>query len=269
VDAILLSHADLEHMGGLVYAVKHLLHSAGSTAPSLTHPPPIYATLPISNLGRLTAMDHLASIRLHQDCPLYQPEEIDSIFESIKTVKYSESISLAGRAQGITLIPVAAGHTVGGTVWRLKKDTDELVYAVGYNHKKERHLDGTALDGIYRPSLLITDSFNSLITQPTRKQRDADLIETIIKTLQRDGDVLMPVDSSTRLLELVYLLDQLWAYRQLNLPLILLAPFGKRVIDYAKSMLEWMGEGVTKVFATSRETPFDFKYVIFFKKNFH
>ena len=45
---------------------------------------------------------------------------------------------------------------VGGTVWKIAKDTEELVYAVDFNHAKERHLNGTTLDTLTRPTLLIT-----------------------------------------------------------------------------------------------------------------
>ena len=79
------------------------------------------------------------------------------------------------------ITPFAAGHTIGGTVWRIKKDTDEIVYAVNYNHKKERHLNGTALESMSRPSLLITDAQNALNFQETRKARDSQLIGTTIQ----------------------------------------------------------------------------------------
>jgi len=32
----------------------------------------------------------------------------------------------------------AAGHSLGGAIWKIKKDTDDIVYAVNWNHKKER-----------------------------------------------------------------------------------------------------------------------------------
>jgi cleavage and polyadenylation specificity factor subunit 2 len=28
---------------------------------------------------------------------------------------------------------------IGGTVWKITKETEEIVYAVDYNHKKERY----------------------------------------------------------------------------------------------------------------------------------
>jgi cleavage and polyadenylation specificity factor subunit 2 len=40
---------------------------------------------------------------------------------------------------------------VGGTIWKIAKETEEIIYAVSYNQKKERHLDGTVLGTLSKP----------------------------------------------------------------------------------------------------------------------
>ncbi|XP_066311097.1 cleavage and polyadenylation specificity factor subunit 2-like [Miscanthus floridulus] len=50
VDAVLLSHPDMMHLGALPYAMKHLGLSA-----------PVYATEPVFRLGLLTMYDHFLS----------------------------------------------------------------------------------------------------------------------------------------------------------------------------------------------------------------
>lgn len=47
-------------------------------------------------------------------------------------------LTILGKCQGISITAYPAGHTIGGTIWKIKKDTEEIVYAVDYNHKKER-----------------------------------------------------------------------------------------------------------------------------------
>jgi Cft2 family RNA processing exonuclease len=45
----------------------------------------------------------------------------------------------AGKGHGLTITPYAAGHMIGGTMWKIVKDGEEdIIYAVDYNHKKER-----------------------------------------------------------------------------------------------------------------------------------
>lgn len=36
-------------------------------------------------------------------------------------------------------MPYNAGHSLGGTIWRISKDQEEFVYAVDYNHKSEKY----------------------------------------------------------------------------------------------------------------------------------
>ena len=46
---------------------------------------------------------------------------------------------LAGKPSGITITPMPAGHLIGGTVWMISRETDTIVYAVHYNHAKEKY----------------------------------------------------------------------------------------------------------------------------------
>ena len=37
-------------------------------------------------------------------------------------------IIILGKGAGIEITPYAAGHTIGGTVWKIVKETEEIVY---------------------------------------------------------------------------------------------------------------------------------------------
>ncbi|RGB38277.1 beta-lactamase-like protein [Rhizophagus diaphanus] len=256
VDALLLSHPDLQHLGAYPYAYGHFGLSC-----------PVYATLPVLNMGRMCLYDVFQSKINESDFDTFDLNTVDTAFDQIITLKYSQPCSL-GKYKSITITAYAAGHTIGGTIWKIKKDAEEIVYAVDYNHKKERHLDGTVLhkdgvvlDALSRPTLMITDTYNSLISHPARKHRDAALFETIKTTLQDNGSVLLPTDSSARVLELAYLLDQHWTYNQFTYPLIFLSYQSYNTIQYAKSMLEWMSDAINRQFDDKRENPFEFRYL--------
>ncbi|CAG8545924.1 6099_t:CDS:10, partial [Ambispora leptoticha] len=257
VDVLLLSHPDLAHLGAFPYAYGNF----GLTCP-------VYATVPVVHMGRMCMYDCYQSKANEEEFDTFALDNVDAAFEKVTQLKYSQPTALTGKCQGITITAYSAGHTIGGTLWKIKKDTEEIVYAVDYNHKKEKHLDGTVLhlngevlEALSRPSLMITDAYNSLIVHPPRKFRDNALFETIIKTLQNEGNVLIPTDSSARVLELAYLLDQHWAANHISYPLILMTHQSYRTLQYAKSMLEWMGDAINRQFDTSRENPFEFRYL--------
>ncbi len=65
-----------------------------------------------------------------------------------------------GKGDGLIITPFAAGHMIGGSIWRITSAVGEdIVYAVDYNHRKELHLNSTALSNLFsRPALMIADA---------------------------------------------------------------------------------------------------------------
>ena len=78
----------------------------------------------------------------------------------------------------------------------MKDGEEDIVYAVDYNHKRERHLNGCVLEQISRPALLITDAFNATYQQTRRRVRDEQLMTNILTTLRNNGNVLISVDTA-------------------------------------------------------------------------
>jgi cleavage and polyadenylation specificity factor subunit 2 len=250
VDAVLLSHGDVYHLGALPYAVGKLGLQC-----------PMYATLPVYKMGQMSMYDAYQSHANNEEFDIFNLDDVDAAFEKLVPLKYSQPYHLAGKGKGITITAYAAGHTIGGSIWKIKKENEEIVYAIDYNHNKERHLNTGAIQSLVRPSLLIVDSYNALHVPPSRKLRDAELLETILSTLRNHGNVLIPIDTASRVLELALLLDQHWAFQKLPYPVVLLTNVSYNTIEFAKSMLEWMSETVMKAFDAKRENPFDFRYI--------
>lgn len=164
----------------------------------------------------------------------------------------------------ITITPLPAGHMIGGCVWKIQKDQEEdIVYAVDYNHKRERHLNGAEFaDKIVRPSLFITDCFNVSLKQMRRRNRDEKLMTTILQTARGGGSVLVAVDTAGRVLELAHMLDQLWQNKDSGLvaySLALLNNVSYNVVEFAKSQIEWMSEKLMRTF--NKSNPFQFRHV--------
>jgi cleavage and polyadenylation specificity factor subunit 2 len=64
---------------------------------------------------------------------------------------------LKGKGEGLSITPIPAGHIIGGSMWKIVKDGEEdIVYAVDYNHKRERHLNGCDVEKISRSTSYLT-----------------------------------------------------------------------------------------------------------------
>ncbi|KAI5055518.1 hypothetical protein GOP47_0029039 [Adiantum capillus-veneris] len=248
IDAVLLSHPDTLHLGALPYAVKKL----GLTAP-------VYCTLPVNKMGLMYMYDHFQSRKAVSNFDLFNMDDIDSAFQNCVSMTYSQHLPLAGKGEGITITPYAAGHLLGGTVWKITKDTEDIIYAVDFNHRKERHLNGTVLESFVRPAVLITDAYNALNNQPVRRQRDQEFVDAILKAVRAGGNVLLPVDTAGRVLELILHLEQIWSNQGFDYPLVFLTYTSSSTIEFAKSLLEWTSDAIAKSFEHNRENVFQLK----------
>ncbi|KAF8969461.1 beta-lactamase-like protein [Flammula alnicola] len=276
IDLVLLSHGDLAHCGLYPWAYSRW----GLKAPA-------YSTLPVQAMGRIAVAEDVEGLRDEQDVsdppaeikdgangksltdsPPPAPTsdekgkyiatviEVQDAFDSLNTLRYSQPTHLQGKCQGLTITPFNAGHTLGGTIWKIRSPSSgTIIYAVNMNHMRERHLDGTVLirqaaGGIFeplaRPDLLITDAERAPAITSRRKDRDAALIDTITSTLSSRSSLLLPCDSSTRILELLVLLDQHWNYSRLRYPICLLSRTGREMLTFVRSMMEWLGGTISK-----------------------
>ena len=67
-------------------------------------------------------------------------------------------------------------------------------------------------------------------------------IETVTSTLEdTHKSVLIPCDTSTRVLELLLMFDQHWQFARLKTPICFVSRTGKEMISMARSLVEWMG----------------------------
>ena len=272
VDCVLLSHSGLRHVGGLSY----LRRRCGLRCP-------VYATLPIQSMGAMTMYDvyqqEIAGVRMLRDDggeeELFTLDDVDAAFDAMIPLKYSEERPLppklagsggggVGGGQGrLRISPHQSGHSVGGAVWRILRDSDVLLYAVDYNHAKERHLDGGVLEAFTRPSLLLMDTA-SLSTHPAfaasggsgRKARETRLREELRRVVGNGGVALLPCDSSGRVLELLLFLYTDDEVRRLQAPLVFASPQADATVDFAAQSIEWLSTTCNNIVNTTSTNPF-------------
>eukprot|EP01125_Pyxidicula_operculata_P014680 TRINITY_DN4916_c0_g1_i1.p1 TRINITY_DN4916_c0_g1~~TRINITY_DN4916_c0_g1_i1.p1 ORF type:complete len:585 (+),score=119.09 TRINITY_DN4916_c0_g1_i1:17-1771(+) len=250
INAVLISHPDLEHLGALPYAVGKLGMKAQ-----------IFGTIPVHKMGQMFMYDVYQSRKNSEDFDTFNLDDVDDAFDNFTQLKYSQRYFLTGKGIRLEITPYSAGHMIGGTVWQIKRETDEIIYAVDYNHKKERHLSPSVLETLNQPTLLITDAFNAQVEQEPRRNRDKELFDSLIATLRNNGNVLLPVDSAGRVLELLLILEQHWNNFHHSYPIIFLTNVSYNTVEFAKMTLEWMSDSIMKKFISNRENSFQFSSI--------
>lgn len=160
-------------------------------------------------------------------------------------------------------------------MWGISVGGEDIIYASDFNHSRDRHLEGAALAKLFdRPALAIVGSqFERLPRAPvTRARRDRELLgtcpppprlpapphpqalllcpslkswaltvslcglaEAVTRTLRSDGNVLIPVNATGAVLELVLVLEGHWLREGLGgYPLALLTHVGFNTMEFAK-----------------------------------
>lgn len=243
VDVILLSHSTPEFISGFVVLCVKFPHIVSKI--------PIYSTLPVNQLGRVSTVEYYRSkgvLGPLKDA-LMEVDEVDDWFDKAVPLKYSQSLSLFENKMIIT--PYNAGHTLGGTFWLITKRLEKVIYAPSWNHSKDSFLSsssflsastGNPLSQLMRPTVLITNT--DLGSNLPHKKRAEKFLQLMDATLANGGAVILPTSLTGRFLELLHLVDH--HLQSQPIPVYFLSYSGAKVLNYASSLLEWMSALLVK-----------------------
>ena len=267
----------------------------------------VLVTIPVHKLARITLYDAFMNFNEDSNFEAFTIADVDSALRvqhkggPVTPLRFWQYVQL----HGVELVAVPAGRTLGGASWVIQKGQERLVYAVGYNHMTEAHLQGAALLGaahagsasqgalykqkpvplLQKPTALITDTLHTLTasawasdaavaassdaaaagTLSTQSRHLLDpqeapklIVQHALRVMANGGNVLMPVDASCRVLELLLQMDRTWDAR---FPLVFLSRMGTQIVQYARTHIEWMRDDISADFQDTRQVPFDFSRV--------
>ncbi|KAK6498237.1 hypothetical protein TWF506_004476 [Arthrobotrys conoides] len=270
ISLILLTHPTLSHIGSYAHCCAHIPHFSRI---------PVYCTYPVANLGRSLLQDaYLSTPLITSTYPptsdlsplvLRNPpssDDIDRFFDSFISLKYSQPFTFPSPPlAGLTITAYRAGHTLGGTIWRIQHShsSENILHAISWNHLRDAHLSSASFlpgptgvsEEFLNPTALICSPYNCLPGQVStpRKKRDELLLSAIRKAAFAGGTVLIPTDSSARILELAYLLEHDFRSKSSNwsssgATISLAVRTAGRTFRYVRALLEWMDESMVKEF---------------------
>ena len=286
---ILLTHATIPHIGAFAHCCKHVPYFSQV---------PVYATAPVIAFGRTLLQDLYSSSPLaatfipstaspedstsandsrRTDILRQAPnvEEISRYFSLITPLKYSQPLQPAAAPtspslEGLSLTAYNAGHTLGGTIWHIQHGMESIVYAVDWNQAKENVIAGAAwfggvggsevLEQLRKPTALVCSSAGGDRAAPGggRRARDDALLGHIRGCLSKGGSVLMPTDTSARVLELAWILERTWHESAKEIPfkdtrVYMASRSGNATMRHARSLLEWMDDSIVREFEGEEE----------------
>lgn len=196
LDAVIISHAHLDHCGFLPY-----LYHYGYEGP-------VFCTTPTRDLMTLLQLDYI-DIAHREDSPL--PFNVKNVQKSIKhtiTLDYGEVTDIS---PDIRLTFHNAGHILGSAMSHLHIGDGQhnLVYTGDFKYERSRLLE-PATNRFPRAETIIMESTygGHEDVQPSRNSAEKEMMKTIYKTLKRGGKVMVPVFAVGRAQELMVVLEE-------------------------------------------------------------
>ncbi|CAK7210224.1 hypothetical protein SBRCBS47491_000704 [Sporothrix bragantina] len=296
ISLVLLTHATISHIAAFAYCCKNFPLFARipifATKPVIdlgrtllqdlyASTPLAAATIPRTSLTEV-AYSYEQSLSAETSrflLPAPTPDEITRYFSLIRELKYSQPHQPQAPPNlpplnGLTITAYNAGRTLGGTLWHIQLGLESIVYGVDWGQYKENVFAGAAWIGgahgggsevneqLRKPTALVSSSRSPNVVRPGL--RDDQLLETIRSCVVRGGTVLIPVDSTARILELAYFLEHAWRKDAANTSntsandgenlsrskLYLAGRTSGSLIRHARTLLEWMNDSIVQEFET-------------------
>ena len=195
-DAIVLTHAHLDHSGALPVIARNL--------PGV----PIYCTPPTADLMRILLRNSAGLMRLREEgegeIPLYRPEEIDAAFERIVPVHFGVPFAFPAGAPWSGRF-FAAGHILGAAALSLESDAGRIFFTGDCALSEQRTVAGMSIPPI-RANLAVIESTYGNRLHSDRAGQERALVRQIREVYERGGKVLIPAFAIGRAQEVLLIL---------------------------------------------------------------
>jgi len=203
LDAIILSHAHLDHMGFLPAMYKY------------GYDGPVYCTEPTLPLMTLLQNDFVKIANIEGGRLIYDQKDIRDEIQHTITLPYGMVTDVS---PDIKLVFNNAGHILGSATVHLHigEGAHNIVYTGDYKYGRTQLFD-SATWNYPRVETLITESTYGAKEDimPVREEVEMNFVSAINQTLQQGGKVLIPTPAVGRAQEILLVLDQYMRSRAL------------------------------------------------------
>jgi uncharacterized protein len=196
IDAIVISHAHLDHMGFLPAMYKY------------GYDGPVYCTEPTLPLMTLLQSDFVKIAQIEGGRLIYDPKDIRDVVQHAITLPYGMVTDIS---PDIKLVFNNAGHILGSATVHLHigEGAHNVVYTGDYKYGRTQLFD-SATWNYPRVETLITESTYGAKEDimPVREEVEMNFVNAINGTLKAGGKVLIPIPAVGRAQEILLVLDQ-------------------------------------------------------------
>ncbi|RLG40791.1 MAG: MBL fold metallo-hydrolase [Thermoproteota archaeon] len=190
VDAVLLTHAHLDHSGALPLLFRR------------KKAPVVYGLDITRDFIELLLYDSIKVAKKRGYQIGYGSQEIKRLMRNFRPIEYGVPFKIGS----VEVIPFDAGHIPGSAMYYLRKDGTSLLYTGDFKLRKTRLSRGAERD-LPEVDLLITECTYSQREHPSRKGQEKLLREVVKDTINRGGSAIIAGFAIARLNEIAMILS--------------------------------------------------------------
>lgn len=197
LDAVILSHAHLDHCGFIPYLFKYGYRG------------PVYCTAPTRDIAALLLLDYVKIMKSENRPLLY---DVDDIKEMVKHTITLDFDAVNDITPDLRLTLYNSGHILGAAMCHLNigNGLHNLLYTGDIKYGRTPLLEPAITQFPRLETVIIEGTYGGRQDiQPPAQESDKQLLEHITRTLKRGGKVLMPVLGSGRGQDVMVMIEQL------------------------------------------------------------
>ncbi|MFC1915146.1 MBL fold metallo-hydrolase RNA specificity domain-containing protein [Chloroflexota bacterium] len=262
IDAVLLTHAHLDHCGLLPKLVRDGFRGR------------IYCTTATAEIAQIILLD---SAKLHEEdaefkkkrhqregrvgpfseIPLYTIDDAEAVFQLFSTVKYREVVDVG---YGVRAEFFDAGHVLGSSMIKVTVSQDgesRVIVFSGDIGRWDRPIlrDPSIFSGV--DYMLVESTYGERLHTDSAKVGDI-LVEIINSTRKAGGNIIVPSFALERAQEILYYLNELLIEDRIpHLMVFLDSPMAISITEVFKRHAELFDEEMTEL-VIHHKSPFDF-----------
>ncbi len=202
VDAILVSHAHLDHTGSLPVISREYPQAR------------LYMTHATKSLVQVLLYDSLKIMeRAEFEIPMYAESHVKMMLDNIVCYSPQYVFRLFPDSE-LTATFYSAGHIAGAAMVFLESPKGSLLYTGDYSVGSQSTINGASVPKL-RPDVLLSESTYGEHLHANRTIEERRLVSTVAEVWERGGKVLIPAFALGRAQELILILKRAMAQGQL------------------------------------------------------
>ncbi|MBI4881995.1 MAG: MBL fold metallo-hydrolase, partial [Planctomycetes bacterium] len=205
VDAVLLTHAHLDHSGALPLVHREFPHA------------PVIATAPTRDILSILLHDAVKVMGARQEreeeLPLYEARDVAALVEHVTPQPYRQPLALGAEVEAVFF---PAGHILGAACVGIESRAEgRVLFSGDFSIGAQRTVPGMPLPD-FRPDVLVTESTYGDRLHADRLQQEERLVAQVADTLEEGGKVLIPAFALGRAQEVILVLRRAITKKELR-----------------------------------------------------